>query len=389
MIGKTFKKTVKSDAEEKEQLINRLRDNFILPNKEKWFPMNDDIAWQQWVDYKERNSNDLTELLKLDVKTEFKKRAIFLLLVPLFEINPIYWTNNPCVGKFYHSSDFLQDLSEDLLSFAAELITNFYLSLKQVHKDQPNCYAEGGKSITIFVIVPSEYHDALYFYNDCLLILMSRLPAEKAEEILNIYSFNDITTYSGMEEASGYNPFRKLIHSEKIDENLKEKVDKIMRRIIEDELAGKTFPREDWENALSCYANIVSLPLYSEKPYYGLDLWASQYEFLIQEDFYRYRLIDYWMLWRICKIFSGEKFAELRFNLIRFLVFGNEKEFSLYETKNVEAAKMLIAEIGQREQKLTDELKAAIESGEKRIAEENDNKEVEKQKEIGVMNSLK
>ena len=61
---------------------------------ERWknlFAPTDDIAWKNWIDYDNREEQDLRNLLKGDVRDSIKARALYLLLVYDRNCGPIYW----------------------------------------------------------------------------------------------------------------------------------------------------------------------------------------------------------------------------------------------------------------------------------------------------------
>jgi len=331
-------------------IIERLRS--------KWFPNADDKIWKQWVNYKRRETNDLIELLNSDVRDSFKRRVIFLLLVPSPELNPIYWIEE--VGKLYHKFDFLKTLSPDLLSYATELIVEFNTMLKPMHCDKPENIVQGGGGITIFMSVPDKYHDALYYYNSCILLLLEILPEEQCERIFPLYSLLDISTYSGMEDASGYNPFQSLLYSN-VEEKWKIKANASMKQIIMDEMAGKTKPREEWEDALKCYGHIINLLLYSEKLPYSTDLLASQIEFLVSEKHYGNELVDGSKVTKIFNFLSAEIYKDIRYQVAKFIFFGNKKKFWIWSEETLQGANMMLNEFGQGDEKLAQIINSAIE----------------------------
>ena len=332
--------------------------------KSRWFPTEEDKIWKEWVDYKEREPKNLIELLNFNVRDGFKKRAIFLLLVPSAEFNPIYWKKE--IGNFYHQNDFLKTLTPDLLSYAISLIVQFCTTFRPMHSEKPNNYAEGGGGITIFYSVSDKYHDALYFYNSCILTLLTIAPKERCERIFQLFSLQDVSSYWNMEDASGYNPFHNLLHSD-IDELWKIKADAQMRQIITNELTGKTKPREDWEDALKCYADIINLCMYSEKPNYSTEMFADQIDFLVSEDHYGKKLISDWHVAKILKILSGDNYKELRHRITKFMVLGNEKKFSVWSNETLEGAEMMLTEFNQ-DREIAEMLQPAIEDYKNRSA---------------------
>lgn len=325
--------------------------------KNKWFPTAEDNAWKEWVDFKQREEKDLIELLSSPVKEGFKKRALFLLLVPSDDFNPIYWTKK--VGNFHHDSNFLNTLEPDLLRYATSLIINFYTTLKPMHSDNPKNYSQGGGGITILYYVTDKYHDALSFYNSCILLLLTLLPEEKCERIFTLFSLLDISTYWNIDFCSGYNPFQNLLNSN-VDEKWKIRADTKMRQIIEDELAGNKKPREKWEDALDCYASIIQINIYGKELPYSVDLFASQMEFLVSEKHYNKEIINNWHVDKIMTILSADKYEAIRYQFAKFVVFGNKEKFSVWNEETFQGAKIMLNEFSQKDKELASKIQLAI-----------------------------
>lgn len=351
----------------------------------KWFPSEDDKAWKQWVDYKKRETKDLIELLTSDVRDSLKRRVIFLLLVPSAEFNPIYWTEE--VGKFYHKFDFLKTLAPDLLAYTTDLVVEFYTMLKPMHHDKPENFAQGGGGITVFWSVPDKYHDALYNYNNCILQLLTILPEVECERIFPLFSLRDISTYWDLEDASGYNPFQSLLYSD-VNEKWKKQADAIMRQIIIDELSGKTKPREEWENALKCYAYIITLQLYGEKLPYSVDLFADQIQFLVSEKNYGEELINCWNVVKIFHILSADTYKEIRYKVAKFMVVGNKSEFSIHSDETLQGAIMMLDEL-VLEDELVSRIQSKIEEYNKKSVESENEKITAQNAEDKILSQMK
>lgn len=384
--GRYYNPSDEQTENRKEQDMLKRAKIFVEGLRNKWFPTGDDKVWKQWVDYKRRETRDLVELLTSDVRDSFKKRAIFLLLVPSEDFNPIYWTEK--VGKFYQSLDFLKTLSSDLLGYTTGFIIEFSTMLKPMHCDKPKNYSQGGDGITIFMSIPDKYHDALSFYNRCILLLLTLLPERQCERIFPLFSLRDISTYCGMEDASGYSPFQNLLYSN-ADEKWKRKADMMMQIIIQEEVSEKTKPREEWENALKCYAYTIGLQLYSDKLHYGADLLADQVQFLVAKEHYGQDLIDTWKVPRIFQLLSADIWKEIRYRVARFVIFGNKSEFCVWDDDTLQAAKVMLEEFGQDDQELAERIQAAIEEGKKRLNERQQEQAIAKQTENDIMSQMR
>jgi hypothetical protein len=384
--GRYYNPSDEQTENRKEQDMLKKAKVFIEGVRGKLFPTDDDKVWKQWVDYKQRETRDLAGLLVSDVRDSFKRRAIFLLLVPSAYLNSIYWTEK--IGKFYQDVDFLKTLTPNLLGYAADLIIEFYAMLKPMHCGRPKHYAQGGSGITIYTSVYEKYHDALYFYNKCILLLLTLLPEEQCERIFPLYSLLDISTYSSMDDSSGYNPFQNLLYG-KVDEKWKRQADATMRQIIRDELEGKTKPREEWEDALRCYASTIELQLYGEKMSYGIDLFADQIQFLVSKEHYGHDLINSWKIPRIYQLLSADIYKEIRYRVASFVIFGNKNEFTVWSEETLQTAEIMLNEFGQDDQELAQRIQLAIDEGKKRLAERQNEQVVAKQTEDDIMNQMK
>jgi hypothetical protein len=359
---------------------------FIKRLQQKWFPSEDDKVWKKWVDYEQREANDLLKFLTYDVRDSLKRRAIFLLVVPSAEFNPIYWTEE--VGKFYQGLDFLKTLTPDLLSYATDLIVEFYTMLKPMHRDKPENFAQGGGGVTVYWSVPDKYHDALYFYNDCILSLLTMLPEEQCEKIFSLFSLRDISTYCNPDDASGYNPFQNLLYSN-VDEKWKRKADATMRQIIKDELADKTKPREEWENALQQYAYIIKLQLHGENLPYSVDLFADQIQFLVSQEHHGKELIDRWYVVKIFRFLPNDNHKEIRYQIAKLVVFGNEKDFKVWNKETLQGANIMLNEFGKDDKKLAQRIQLAIEEYKKESAQSEKKQTDAKNAEEEIMNQMK
>ena len=373
------------NRKEHDMLTERAK-AFIESLRNKWFPTDDDKIWKQWVDYKRRGLGDLVGLLNSDVRDSFKRRAVFLLLVPAAELNPIYWTEE--VGKFYQKIDFLKNLNPDLLNYASDLVVEFCTMLRPMHCDRPEHYSHGGGGVIFYVSVPDRYHDALSFYNDCIPLLLALLPEEQCERIFPLFSLRDISTYNNMDDSSGYNPFRNLLCS-KIDERWKKQADAVMRQIIKDELAGRTKPRESWEDALQEYAKAINGMSYSGSLYYSIDLYADQIQFLVSKEHYGHELIDDWRVDRIFQILSADTYKEIRYQVAKFVTFGNKKKFEVWSSDTLKCAKMMLSEFGQHDKDLAQRIQSAIDEGKKQFAKNQNEEEKTRKAEDDIISQMR
>ncbi|MCK5021738.1 MAG: hypothetical protein KAR54_00615 [Candidatus Pacebacteria bacterium] len=352
---------------EQEKVMKNLR-VFVEELKKKFFPTEEDKAWKQWVDYKDRETKDLIELLSTDVKDSFKKRALYLLVVPSDDFNMLYWKKD--IGGFHHGIEFMKTITPDQLSYVTDLIVRFCSTLRPMHCDKPKNVVKGDGSITLFMSIPDKYHSALYFYNTCILHLLTVLSEEKAEKIFPLFSLLDISTYCSMEDASGYNPFQSLLLNEKIDEKWKKKADVKMQAVIRDEVIGKVKPREKWEYALSQYTNIVQMQLYGEIKY-SLELFTTQIQFIMNNCQHKNNLISSWHVIKLFNLLSGDSCKKLRHSIARYVLLEDSdkySKFSIYGEETQQAVDWILEEFGN-DQELVDKINKLIEEKKKKDTE--------------------
>lgn len=288
---------------------------FINGLRKRFFPSEEDKAWKQWVDFKNRDKNDLIGLLTSGVGDSFKRRALYLLFIPSSDFKIIYWERP--IENFHYGTDFLKSLTVDLLDYVVELIIGFYSALKPMNG--------------VVVSIPDKYRDALNYYNTCILCLLALLPEEKAEKIFPYFSLKDITSFWNMDCASGYNPFGKLLLAKGISERWKREADVKMRKIVLGEISGKTKSREEWEEAIHNYADFV-MTLISRKAikHYPLELFISQVQFIMDNRKDQKKLIKDWQLFMLFKLLAGDKHEELRHTIARYALLEDNSEFSRF-----------------------------------------------------------
>jgi hypothetical protein len=326
--------------------------SFIEDLRSKWFLAGDDQVWRRWVDRNTRGMDSLIILLNQEVRESIKRRAVFLLLVPFREYNPIYW-KGVLNGFDYRFPNFLEKLSPELLDYAVALVMGFCKILKPLHSDRPKIIMrEDG----VPVVVQDEYHSPLCFYNACIITLLGMLPWKRCEEIFPLLSLRDISTFESPECVSGYHPFETLLRMPKIDIEWKKRVDQEMQKIIELERSGLTSPREDWEDALRCYANIIQAQLHKQLNY-SRDLFTSQIEFILEEQNFGKQLVADYQLIRLLKYFSGERYKYLRHRIAQFVVFD---KFVIYDIETTAAASIILAEFGTLDSELAECLNKAF-----------------------------
>jgi hypothetical protein len=384
--GRYWRPSDEQTVNSKEQNMSKELKKVISRLRDKWLPEEEDRVWRQWVDLKKsRVTSDLLDLLSLKVRDSFKRRALFLLMAPSADFNPVYWERK--IGCLCSETKFLGLLSPGLLVYAAELVIEFCSVLRPVGNDRSGIITCGGY-IKISKKVLDEHSGTLEFYNNCMQALLKLLPSYWAEKVFLLFPLKDFSCYSSIDEGSGYNPFGRLMGDKEINEKWKKAADTRMRMVIEDEVAGLTRPRADWEEALGCYSNIIQLQLFSEL-HYSRELFVDQMLFLTFDRYRGKHLIKGYNVARIFAILSGEDCKDLRHRIARFVIlFDNSLgKFFIY-SDTIKAAEQMLAEFGESDPELKNRLQILFEESESRKSEKNDFNHKAKEAEENVLSLM-
>lgn len=359
----------------------------------EWFPSTEDALWKEWVDVVSRGErSDIVSLLGSDVRDSFKRRALFLFVVPSREFNPLYWRGN--IRLYSWGEEFLRVLhvlSSELLSYCAEVVRHFCLELRRGFCDRSKLITEEFPSVTILYNVSDKWHDVLRAYNDLILELLALLPQEEGEKLFPFYSLRDISVFSSMEDASGYFPFERLLRSTGIAEHWKIRADSVMREIIRREVDGELQPREEWENALHCYSGIVNRFVWDETSPYPVGLFEDQMRFLAERHTAEQPLIEGWKLPKLLVALSGSD-KELRHKIVRMLVIERKKDgwgrFSVNGKDDAEAVCQMIQEFNDDDE-LVAQLRSLIEEFNAELAEDERERVEEKNRKDAILAKMR
>ena len=356
--------------------------------REPWFPQKDDVPWKQWVDFGHREISDLRELLKEDVRDSLKARVLFLLLMPSSSCNPFYWGSGGNLNIVPDPANFLKELSAsaDLLKFVLELAIEFRKILVE-NADLIEKKSSGGEYDTFYFYC----YNAIFQYDKYLLELLALLPAKDKELIFEIYpliepiSYNNEDCASCGPERSRYLPFERLLERTDIEKEWKYRADAKMREIILGEISGKKKPREEWEDALSCYKMILG---YQPTKHYSKRLFVKQVEFLVAQAMAtaRYELIGTLTLKKFFSVLTGGRYKSMRYQLAQYFVASVASEkLDLYcDDTGFKLAKMILAEFGEKHEDIKIVLEKAMERRRETLAEiENRN-----QKQLKCLNDI-
>jgi len=302
----------------------------MCPDKNKYaflFSPEDDLTWKEWVDLWSASDWDLFDLVASDRSLNFKKRALFLLMVPSDDLNPLYWIDK--VGEFRYPDemikDFLSDLDEDLLNFAADLVAEFY----PIKKSEIDGSIKEGKKVEY------RHMHVIKFYNNCILKLLCQLSLERCEQIFSLYLIHDIYAIWGG-QGDWFSPLNDLFGSAAF-EKIKELADKQMREIIED----PNISDEKRHDTIWNYSSIVVDQ--GKKLTYSIGLYASQMERVVKYGIYNIKLDN---VPDIFKWFAGDVYKDLRTKIA--LSVASQEDISI-EDEDVEkkllGAQMILKEL--------------------------------------------
>lgn len=342
--------------EDLKAFAKRLRKNF--------FPIEEDDAWKQWVDFKNRGYQDLVNLLSSDVGDGFKKRALFLLIAPPVHFNVLYWKKE--TYKYLPERyDFIRKLSADQLNFATDLIIKFYSAWKLAYLDEAKSLFMEGKGSTVQNPVLSELRNTLHFYNTCIMHLLALLPEEKAEKIFPLFLLTE-----DLSPSRGYRPFSDLMRDRRIDEKWKKAADSRIREIILSEISGRK-PIEGRRATIEEYADIVAETL-DDKLKYSVELYISQIRFIMDNSGGQGGLIDNCHAINIFVFFSRKKHKAFRRTLAEYLLLEKVEGFSrfaIYDGGDQWLARRILKEFGD-DHRFVDRVKELNEERDWRRAKE-------------------
>ena len=306
----------------------------------------DEKYWKYWVDFKNREWRDLYALIASDVRPEFKKRAILILLAPTPKWIPFYFKQEAS-HKHWCDRKFILTLTPDLAIYTADLVAHFcglFLDLGENHK----------------------HIKALDFYNHCIINLLPLIPDKNAEELIELFQIDLL---------AGGVFFHYFLEDDKVPFQWKKIIDSRMRTIIHDEKMGKGSVRSKLlgESAIELYAKMIERVIYRENGNltYTFDFFAEQVHFLIDNHSSdeKYPLLSRNYLFKYLKLFAGDEHEFLRLKIARYLILHKFEEFKIYCNDALEASKMVLNEFGDSDEELSDVLRPAINVGQLSLEE--------------------
>lgn len=276
----------------------------------------DENLWKRWVNLGQADgAHSLRSFLTLPVRDSIKAKAVTILALPVLNLSPFYWKDQSDSNLLYGDNFQPALFSPQLLTYFIELI-----------------------KYNLDIVRATPYNEKLYemlsTYLSYILKAMEVLPEDdlQQKELYKRYQLNDPNGYENFEDSSGYNPFSNLLYS-KVPERFKVLADSTMQQIILSERQGFSKPRYEWEDALRCYIDILQRVGYSklEEFPYSKQLYASQLQFLLDLDVVdKKQMVPGYMLGKLFRILSGDKYRSLRHKLSRFAALENTDRFSSF-----------------------------------------------------------
>ena len=323
-----------------------------------------DKTWSEWLNLKDgrvQEPRDLCALVKSDLALAFRARAIVILLLPDLKFSPFEWKDDSRIEDWNYL--FLGDrievvtLPDQLQHFIGELVC-----------------------LNVDAVLTTEFNEKLlstiFDYNNYIIQLLAILPESDpmADELFKRFPMNDPIGFSGMEDASGYNPFKRLLRSG-IPEKWKLLADRQMQEIVRSEQEGHTIPRYEWEVALSCYMSIIQLGLYGDNFPYRKELFATQIAFVLTlPNVTKHSLIDSYKLYDVLRMLAGDENKQLRHSVARYAVLDTRKveygSFMVYSDDTRQAAQAILDEFGSEDEELRSRLESLVAHADERAREE-------------------
>ncbi len=259
-----------------------------------------DRAWNDWLKIAQE-WRDVVALLKSDAKDAFKARAIAGALAPDAKLLPFNWKGEMGFSGIWDGVR-ATDLSPKLLDFTSAIL--------QISIDE----------------APHLNYDPLTIW------VLRALPRDDphAAGLLKRYQLNDRKAFWNLDFSSGYIPFRVLLLDTAIHESWKKKVDARMRDIIRLEQEGRSKPRQEWEEALSCYTDSIGSGFFQKSFPYSADLLASQVDFILSLPNVKRQIFHSFLLHSVLTRLDGDARKPLRHRLARHTVLAVRGEIDAF-----------------------------------------------------------
>jgi hypothetical protein len=118
-------------------------------------------------------------------------------------------------------------------------------------------------------------------YQLCIELLFPQVSEALQERLYKHLSLRDVMMFWSPDDASGYNRWEAMIHTRRISDAWKRRLDGDMRAIVMREVDGTAVPRATHEDAFRWYIHILSSVTFGNQLPYSTELYADQVTFAL------------------------------------------------------------------------------------------------------------
>lgn len=319
-----------------------------------------ELLWQQYMAEKKENRELMDFLNNPGILDVFRDRVLEIILA--YDISSLPFVVN--MNTSSNSILFLvnsKDIPDDKVKLAADILVK---NIKAIRRRR-------------------EFLQEWGYYNRLIVGLLPRLKYEDGQDLLALFEINDIKSYWGVDESSGYTPLRDLLWSENIDQRYIDEAAIRIHQIIKDEVTGRKEPRVDHEDAFNNYRYILTLMLMGDSHLTKIqkDFLAREIIFMLGIDNGR-KVVEFYVLLKVWK--SIPLGRDGRYRLAERCLNCGGSSFSVYRSEDEEVAKLMMEDFpGLRSQ-----LQVLIDDYKRREAEWGAKREAEEKKKTDLLDKM-
>ena len=227
-----------------------------------------------------------------------------------------------------------------------------------------------------------KYHSQYYHYNQNIIVLLPKLNLAKQKELLSFFQINDVYPFSGIDDASGYNPLRGLLYSEGISQLIKDEAMEKLHGVIKGEFEGKLSPRVKHEDAFCCLVHMLELMTYGDDVETKADFFEKEMEFLLTINNNKPvtgTSSSFVKMWNLVKK------SEVREGMVKRHLFSKDGEFMIYSQEHEKT----MIEAAEEFPEIKEFLDNKIEEYHVRQTEDERYRDAEKAKKEDMLNKMK